>query len=90
MKDTCILYRARAHVIDMSLYKQVSPEFLKEPNTRARSRPGLCIELVGNRFLRQMVRRLVSTLISQGIETDSNNKSRDPNFLYDICLSGDR
>jgi tRNA U38,U39,U40 pseudouridine synthase TruA len=49
--------------------------------------PAICIELVGDRFLRQMVRRLVSTAVRECLKEDS---IRNDNVLVDICLSGDR
>ncbi len=70
LKDNCILYKARAKIIDLSSgaaiecsqYHKESLELLnKEEMCSFKDDsmvPVLCIELVGNRFLRKMVRKL--------------------------------
>ena len=53
---------------------------------------GLCIELVGNRFLRQMVRRLVATVVREtiGYNRSSDDIRSNKNILVDICHTGNR
>lgn len=53
---------------------------------------GLCIEIVGNRFLRRMVRILVATVIREAIKalSDSEVDHIDENRLVCLIKSGDR
>jgi tRNA pseudouridine(38-40) synthase len=69
-----------------------SPEGMQQPALR--------IELVGNRFLRRMVRILLATAVLEASSSPSSSSSSSPSSssaeqgqdeaLVDICLSGDR
>ena len=71
-----------------------SPEGMQQPALR--------IELVGNRFLRRMVRILLATAVLEASSSPSSSSSSSPSpspssaeqgqdeALVDICLSGDR
>lgn len=73
LKDLCTLYRARATIIDLDATAPSGPSTLSSPpdteyrfdSQDAYARPheptsrAICVELVGSRFLRKMVRILV-------------------------------
>ena len=63
LQDRCTLFRASARVIDLS---REAPDLVT-----ATSVPVACVELIGSRFLRRMVRNIVvrttSFLILNGI-----------------------
>jgi len=69
--DICTLEIARAFVVNL--------ESLRE---REQSVPAICIELVGNRFLRRMVRVLVATVIREAVMRE---RERDEDVLLKIC-----
>ena len=73
MLDLCTLYRSRAYVVD--------------PDGPSGS-PFMCVELVGSRFLRRMVRLLVATAVREAVKLPSDE--RDVDCLRKICLSNDR
>ena len=92
LQDLCTLYRCHTYLTDLSdpLYEAhdihttpVSAHILDTLTT-----PALCIELVGTRFLRQMVRRLVSTAIREALITNADK--RNVNILPELCHAGDR
>lgn len=93
MRDLCTLHKARAYLVNLDLD---SKNTYDNNSIAGESNVGLCIELVGDRFLRQMVRRLVSTAIHESRQfsttmskpTDTNQQIYNP--LVDICHSGDR
>jgi len=74
--DLCFMYRARAFVV---------PDSHEGGDGRCKM---LCIELVANRFLRRMVRLLVSTTLREAIK--GVDQDRDTKVLKNICLSKDR
>mmetsp|Transcript_485 Transcript_485/g.834 ORF Transcript_485/g.834 Transcript_485/m.834 type:complete len:576 (+) Transcript_485:306-2033(+) len=83
----CTLFRARAGIV----------KWTKDEQTEAPSRQAVCIELVGDRFLRRMVRILVATALREatGFDAHGNYKSFDDgsdcqNGLLDILLTKDR
>jgi len=59
----------------------------KHYDTDENDLPAICIELVGSRFLRRMVRILTATAIREAIKSE---EERNVNILGEICLSGDR
>jgi tRNA pseudouridine(38-40) synthase len=71
--DLCTLYRARAFEVTV-------------PTADGSSR-ALCVELVGNRFLRRMVRLLVATAVREALKPDGE---RDAAVIDKICHEGDR
>ena len=73
MLDVCTLYRARAY--------EVQPA---GPATA----PFLCVELVGSRFLRRMVRLLVATAVREGLKVPAGE--RDVDCIQKICMANDR
>lgn len=75
-KDLCIMYVANAQLKTISIA----------------SKPGesiqtICIELVGNRFLRRMVRLLVSTAIR---EAALPHDERRKGIIEELCLADDK
>jgi tRNA U38,U39,U40 pseudouridine synthase TruA len=78
--DVCTLYRARAFVVNLDLddLRENANDFVK---------PAMCVELVGDRFLRRMVRILVATACRESLLPLNE---RDPGRLLDICKEGDR
>ena len=77
--DICTMYRLRTKILDITTSKQTSSS--GEPQY------ALAIELVGNRFLRRMVRLLVATSVRESILPE---EVRNEKILYEICQSGDR
>lgn len=77
LSDLCTLYRAEAKIIDLS--EQSIPSI-----TCGKI---LCIELVGNRFLRRMVRILVATAVRESVRP---LETRDEDVLYKIAVTRDR
>lgn len=71
--DICTILHASAKVVNLT---QRPP---------AGSSPALCIELVGNRFLRRMVRHLVATVCRAATQAD-----RNADVLVNICTGGKR
>jgi tRNA U38,U39,U40 pseudouridine synthase TruA len=82
-KDLCILHKAHCRVVDISEFHRLidpqSPACTEEVKESALSssmgegatvRHALFVELVGNRFLRKMVRRLTATAIRESIKAD--------------------
>lgn len=71
-KDLCILYKADCRVVDIGEYRGINnaqmPTYTSHDGNSARL--ALFVELVGNRFLRKMVRRLAATVIRESIKTD--------------------
>ena len=61
--DLCTLYVSRCFMVDLE-----DPTYVDDPSSRRQlSDPALCVELVGTRFLRRMVRIIVvSTVRSYG------------------------
>lgn len=76
LRDLCTIFRGRAQVVDLN--NGLNDE---KPNK------AMCVELVGSRFLRRMVRILVGTLVR---ESQYANEDRNEKLLLDICLSKDR
>jgi len=93
LQDKCTLYRARAFVVDIGRSPTdtdtdsvTGGEAVQtcgdEPTGRA-----MCVELVGSRFLRQMVRIIVATTARESVRPPDE---RRVSILEDICLSRDR
>ena len=91
LQDRCTLFRARATVIEASVAPGGNPALCVELGSGLHNRPltspSLYSYTVGSRFLRRMVRHIVSTAIRESRRPAS---SRNPDALLDICLSGDR
>ncbi len=88
----CTLYHARAHLVEWAASDDCGGAY--ESHQRA-----ICIELVGDRFLRRMVRILVATAMREAIKGDvahgSEEKDDDVSHpvddaLLNIVLSQDR
>jgi tRNA pseudouridine(38-40) synthase len=82
LKDKCIIYIAKAFVIDLSTSNSINSS---SPNETQLS---LCFEIIGNRFLRRMVRNIIATSIRESILLPPFK--RNENLLLDICHSNDR
>jgi tRNA pseudouridine(38-40) synthase len=82
----CTLYHAKACLVQYGTTTTTT--------TTERPRTALCIELVGNRFLRRMVRILVSTALQLAVQDDNNNNNNqsneDPASLYHVIQTRDR
>jgi len=76
--DTCILYKACAFIVDLDL---------ANADTKNVVRPAMCVELVGDRFLRRMVRILVATACRESLLPLNERCSEK---LLNICKEGDR
>jgi tRNA pseudouridine(38-40) synthase len=76
-KDLCQIYRSDAIVVDVN-----------SSNVFEKKVPAICIELVGSRFLRNMVRVIVSTVVRESVRSPESD--RNENILLDCCESGDR
>lgn len=59
LQSNCTLYRAQARLIDLKSKNLLSGNEVYGEDVRASSSPAICIELVGSRFLRRMVRILL-------------------------------
>lgn len=81
----CRILSANAYLIDLTSFDVVSSE-VAEPMT-AIDNYALCVELVGNRFLRQMVRKLVGTALREmySFVTNSEQCKVDPDILLTIA-----
>ena len=75
MLDLCTLYRGRAFEVEVPL------------EGREESVKAMCVELVGTRFLRRMVRLLVATAVREALKPVGH---RDHTIIEKICNSGDR
>ena len=75
----CTLYHARAEIVEWvcSKYETGTPI--------AQKKRAICIELVGDRFLRRMVRILVATALRE-----ANRAECQPDAILNILLAGDR
>jgi len=80
--DLCTIFRSRAQLVDLDRDQQDS----NSDSTEFKS-PAICIELVGSRFLRCMVRIIISTVIR---ESFLDKKDRRSNILLNCCASGSR
>lgn len=83
--DLCTLLQARATAVDVSRWAPHSES--------GASTIFMAVELVGNRFLRKMVRILTATAIRasfDSVETTPLDMDVAGNHLVDIALSGDR
>ena len=76
--DTCILYKACAFIVDLDL---------EHADSESIGKPAMCVELVGDRFLRRMVRILVATACRESL-LPSNERCSEK--LLNICKDGDR
>ena len=70
----CTLYHARARVVEWE-------------DNNGRTRRAICFELIGNRFLRRMVRILVATTLRDAYRDDSSGHN---DVLLEILASRDR
>lgn len=88
--DICTLYKACAFLVDLDINGS-SSDYNDNNNNKCSSslikKPAMCVELVGTRFLRRMVRILVATACRESL-LESN--IRDPDKLLNICNEGDR
>ena len=75
LRDLCTIFRGQAQVVELN-------DGSNDGRTKA-----MCVELVGSRFLRRMVRILVGTIAR---ESHIPVEERNVNLLLDICLSKDR
>ena len=83
LEDKCTMYLSRAYEVAIPLYAEDGTQ----ENDAVGMARALCIELVGTRFLRRMVRLLVATAVE---EAQKSEEVRDEGVLKAICLSGDR
>lgn len=88
-KDLCTLYKADCRVVDITGFhnNHIAPSQLASESENNNSRLVLFIELVGNRFLRKMVRRLTATVIRESIKS---SECRDVEALVKIGISKNR
>eukprot|EP01038_Epipyxis_sp_PR26KG_P007921 gene7921-10751_t len=91
LSDICTLKRATAYLVNTSEYaNNIDNSDLSLDHTSATPTVGvqcICVELVGDRFLRRMVRIIVGTAIRESVLDMS---IRNPNILLDIAMSSDR
>lgn len=91
LKDCCTLKLARAFIVDTTDDQDhtngdgSNKHDLGNNDVPPLKAPAICIELVGSRFLRQMVRKLAATAVRETL-----NKRSSESVLVDICESGDR
>ena len=89
--DECILYRARASLVslqpEMNDSGTARSDSSETSNSMRSSKYALCVELVGSRFLRRMVRILVATVVRESVRETAD---RNENILLHICHSGKR
>jgi len=74
LQDRCVMFKATAHYLNVECDKENVV-------------PVMAIELVGNRFLRKMVRIICGTLVREALKAE---KDRNDRILLDICASGER
>lgn len=86
LADRCTLYKAKTHLIHLPTGDSVLNQDLCNVNMGAEY--AICVELVGNRFLRQMVRVLVATALREAMANPQSQQ--DSNSLLDILQSGNR
>jgi len=96
LQDVCTLYRAAAFVVhgaptSASIAALADAPVNSEPSSTSTF---MCVELVGSRFLRRMVRIIVATAVRDAALTSNSKPDRNPcssdSLLEDICLRGDR
>lgn len=89
--DVCQLSLARAFLVDLAqpqsdmtciAAKDVVNETDYASETAALQSPTICVELVGDRFLRRMVRILVATAVREAVLPESQS---DEDILLKIC-----
>ena len=88
--DECILYRSRASLVSLQpeMNTNSTANNSGETNSSVRtSKYALCVELVGSRFLRRMVRILVATVVRESVRETT---VRNEDILLHICHSGKR
>lgn len=73
-KDFCTLFRAKACLINLESIGDMD----SEENV-------MCVELVGSRFLRKMVRIIVATAIRESLQSD-----RDEDILLKVAMTRNR
>jgi len=81
--DICTLYKACAFLVDLDAS---SFDNIHHDNNNLK-KPAMCVELIGTRFLRRMVRILVATACRESLLPLT---IRDPDKLLNICKEGDR
>ena len=74
LQDRCVMFKAKSYYLNL------------ESNDKSMA-PVLAIELVGNRFLRKMVRIICGTVVREALKDE---KDRNDKILIDICNSGER
>jgi len=75
----CTLYHARAEIVEWVCSKYETDRPI------AQKKRAICIELVGDRFLRRMARILVATALRE-----ANRAECQPDAILNILLAGDR
>ena len=83
MSDVCELYRARAFVVD--IFSSSSSSSSSSTAAAPKQQLAMCVELVGDRFLRQMVRILVATVIRESVVEPA--EVRDQGILLRIATA---
>lgn len=75
-QDLCTIYEARCELLQVNLN-------INDKETQLFA----CFEIVGDRFLRNMVRILLSTTIRESLLSEAN---RNEDILFELCLAGKR
>ena len=81
--SNCILYHAKAKVVESPCSEDAS-------NKNNMNKTAIAIELVGNRFLRRMVRLLVATALRVAYSRSKSESSISPTALLELINTRDR
>lgn len=92
LEDRCILFHTDAYLLDLNSQQIIVESSDVQPSQI--QKPAICIELVGNRFLRQMVRILVGTAIREtitfGLQGKDMSSPGNHSVLVDIANKSER
>lgn len=91
-EDRCILFHTDAYLLDLNSQQIIVESSDVQPSQI--QKPAICIELVGNRFLRQMVRIIVGTAIREtitfGLQCEDMSSPGNLSVLVDIANKSER
>jgi hypothetical protein len=98
LQDRCFLYQARAFLVNLNQGTTISDSSSLPSSLGCNQEKDLavCVELVGSRFIRQMIRLLVSTTVREslvditGDKNNNNSNGWNDNLLLDYCHQSDR